>query len=54
MEQGNLNTMTQIMEQKNRDIARDGQPQLDPETKELAENKRFTFDVIAVPVDPLR
>lgn len=27
---------------------------LDPEGKALAEHKRFTFDIIATPVDPLR
>lgn len=54
MKQDNLQIMTQIMDQKDADIARTGQPQLDPETKKLAEQKRFTFDVINVPVDPLR
>lgn len=54
MKQDTLKTMTQIMDQKDADIARTGQPQLDPETKKLAERKRFTFDVITVPVDPLR
>lgn len=49
-----LQVMTQIMNQKIADIARNGQPQLDPETAELAEQKRFTFDVITVPTDPLR
>lgn len=49
-----LQVMTQIMNQKTADIARNGQPQLDPETAELAEKKRFTFDVITVPTDPLR
>jgi len=27
---------------------------LDPEGKRLAEHKRFTFDIINTPVDPLR
>lgn len=54
MKQDNLKTMSQIMDQKDMDIARNGQPVLDPETKRLAEKKRFTFDVISVPVDPLR
>lgn len=50
----NLMVMTQIMEQKDRDLAAAGAPALDPETLTLAEGKRFTFDVISVPVDPLR
>ena len=49
-----LDTMAQIMEQKERDIEREGQPPLDPEGKRLAEEKRFTFDVIDTPSDPLR
>lgn len=54
MKQDNLMVMGQIMDQKDNDIAKLGQPALDPETLKLAEHKRFTFDVIAVPVDPLR
>lgn len=54
MKQDNLMVMGQIMDQKDDDIAKVGQPALDPETKALAEHKRFTFDVISVPVDPLR
>ena len=49
-----LDVMTAIMEQKNRDIEREGQPEMDAETKKLAEHKRFTFDVIDIPTDPLR
>ena len=30
------------------------QEQMDAETKKLAEHKRFTFDVIDIPTDPLR
>ena len=29
-------------------------PPLDPEVKALAEHKRFTFDIIGTPTDPLR
>ena len=50
----NLEIMNQIMSQKDADIMAQGQPALDAETKALAADKRFTFDVIAVPVDPLR
>lgn len=49
-----LDTMAQIMGQKERDIDREGQPPLDPEGKRLAEEKRFTFDIIDTPADPLR
>jgi hypothetical protein len=46
--------MADIMAQKSRDIEREGQPEMDDETKRLAEHKRFTFDVIDIPTDPLR
>ena len=49
-----LDIMAAIQEEKSRDIERDGQPRMDEETKRLAEHKRFTFDVIDVPTDPLR
>lgn len=54
MKQDQLTVMCQIMNQKDHDIANAGPSQLDPETRALAECKRFTFDVISVPVDPLR
>lgn len=49
-----LNVMATIQAQKAKDIEREGQPALDHEVRELAEEKRFTFDVIDVPTDPLR
>lgn len=49
-----LDVMAAIQEQKSRDIEREGQPEMDAETKKLAEHKRFTFDVIDIPTDPLR
>lgn len=49
-----LNTMGNIMDQKDHDLQKDGQPEMDEEIKRLAEKKRFTFDIIATPVDPLR
>lgn len=49
-----LELMRQIMEQKEADIAAQSQPVLDDETRALAGEKRFTFDVINIPVDPLR
>lgn len=54
MAERNLETMDEIMAQKDRDLAREGQPPLDPEHKRLAEKKRFTFDIIETPSDPLR
>lgn len=49
-----LNTMVDIQTQAGIDHDLAGLPALDDETRELAEGKRFTFDVISVPVDPLR
>lgn len=49
-----LHTIEQIQAQKEKDIDRDQLQPLDPEGKHLAEGKRFTFDVIAIPTDPLR
>lgn len=49
-----LNTMATIMDQKDRDLERENMLPLDPETEKLAEHKRFTFDIIAIPSDPLR
>ena len=49
-----LDTMATIMDQKDLDLADDGLMPLDPETEKLAEHKRFTFDIIAIPSDPLR
>lgn len=54
MKERDHRTMGEIQGQKDRDIQkREAQP-LDPEGKTLAEHKRFTFDVINTPVDPLR
>ncbi len=50
----NLDLMNEIMKQKDADIAANGTPELDEETKALASKKRFTFDVIVTPADPLR
>ena len=49
-----LETMAAIQAEKAKDIAAAGQPSLDAEGRELAEGKRFTFDVVETPVDPLR
>lgn len=50
----NLELMNEIMKQKDADIAANGTPGLNEETKALASQKRFTFDVIVTPADPLR
>lgn len=49
-----LDIMAGIQAEKNKEIDREEPHPLDPEGKRLAENKRFTFDVIDTPVDPLR
>lgn len=50
----NYETMVQIQDQKQKDLLKDEMLPLDPEGRRLAEHKRFTFDVIETPVDPLR
>lgn len=49
----NLETMARIQDEKAKEIQATQLP-LDAEGKALAEHKRFTFDVITVPSDPLR
>lgn len=49
-----LDKIKNIQTQKANDIAKKDQHALDPEGKRFAEHKRFTFDIIGVPVDPLR
>lgn len=49
-----LDIMEAIMNEKDKEITTTGPAPMDAETKALAEGKRFTFDVIAVPTDPLR
>lgn len=48
-----LDVMAAIQREKEKEIT-EGQMPLDDEGKLLAEGKRFTFDVIETPVDPLR
>lgn len=49
-----IDIMRTIIDQKEKDIeAAELQP-LDPEGKKLGEHKRFTFDMVDVPTDPLR
>lgn len=49
-----LNTMVDIMNESDNDREGSDLIPLDAEGKALAEGKRFTFDVIVTPVDPLR
>lgn len=49
-----LDIMNQIQTQKEKDIEREALMPLDAEGLELAGGKRFTFDIIAIPSDPLR
>lgn len=55
MDNHNLNTMAEIMAEKDKEMAQ-GLPEMDDETKAIAEQKRKTFDLPtnAVKVDPLR
>lgn len=51
-----LDTMAEIMAEKDKEMQAQGLPPLDDEGKALAEHKRKTFDLPtnAVKVDPLR
>ena len=49
-----LNTMVTIMDEADKAHEAEQMIPLDDEGRALAEHKRFTFDVISVPVDPLR
>ena len=49
-----LDVMATIMAEKEKDIASGEQQPLNAEGEKMAEHKRFTFDVIDTPSDPLR
>ena len=49
-----LDTLTQIVNQKEKDIEASELQPMNPEGRYMAEHKRFTFDVVDVPTDPLR
>lgn len=49
-----LKEMETIQNQKAKDIVKEELHPLNPEGGALAEHKRFTFDIIDTPVDPLR
>ena len=47
-----IDTISRIQTEKQAEI--ESAPEINDEIKVLAEGKRFTFDVINTPVDPLR
>ena len=49
-----LNIMNVIQEEKEREINQEELQPLDAEGTALAEHKRFTFDIVDTPTDPLR
>lgn len=49
-----LKVMSTILSEKEKEIEREEMQELDPEGKAMSEHKRFTFDIIDTPVDPLR
>lgn len=49
-----LDVMKNIQNEKEKDINGSDLQPLNPEGVALAEHKRFTFDVVDTPVDPLR
>lgn len=49
-----LRVMETIINEKKKDMDNKELPPLDPEGVTLAEHKRFTFDIIDTPADPLR
>lgn len=53
-EERRIDYIKHIQSQKKKDMEESEMPVLNPEGIRLAEEKRFTFDVINTPVDPLR
>lgn len=49
-----LETINAIQNEKQKDVGVHQIPEIDAEIKTLAERKRFTFDIVQTPVDPLR
>ena len=49
-----LKCMTAIINEKSKEIKKKEQQPLDGEGITMAEHKRFTFDIVDTPVDPLR
>lgn len=49
-----LNIMKAIQSEKAKEIEAVAAHKLDPEGKAMSAHKRFTFDIIDTPIDPLR
>lgn len=49
-----ISTIDAIQREKQKEVESQETPPIDEEYRKLAEQKRFTFDVIDTPVDPLR
>lgn len=49
-----LNVMAQIQKEKQKEIEAEELQPLDDEGDTMAEHKRFTFDIVDIPTDPLR
>lgn len=49
-----LDVMTNIQSQKSKDMRGNEPHPLDAEGIKMAEHKRYTFDIIDLPTDPLR
>lgn len=49
-----LETMAAIQAEKEKEIEAEELQPLDDEGETMAEHKRFTFDVVDIPSDPLR
>lgn len=54
MEQNRLKVMDQIQKEKEKEIEKQTLQPLDGEGTKMAEHKRFTFDIVDIPSDPLR
>lgn len=49
-----LDIMNAIQEEREKELEEEELQPLDAEGKALAEHKRFTFDIVDIPNDPLR
>lgn len=49
-----LDTMHSIQNEKAKELTKEDMHPLDPEGTAMAEHKRFTFDIVDTPSDPLR
>ena len=49
-----LKVMDTIQKEKEKELKAKGVPPMNQEGKTIAQDKRFTFDCIDTPIDPLR